>query len=187
MAKQIIKMSRDTSQAPAQLFRTIAGGIALLVILAAAGWLSQKITQADSWSGISVILLVAATVVFSILVERSLAMTTLFWKWRYRLAFILPVVVFSLTWIAVPAGSGILARAGLILTVGVGAMVGSLLTTGLREPLWRITHLLPGKSRRKCTSSTLSGWVHPVRLLPANASSTFFWQAAGWSSPLRYG
>jgi len=129
-------MSRDTTRTPAQIFRTIAGGIALLLILAAAWWLSHKITQAVSWSSVNAILLAASSVVYPVLVERSLVLTPLYWKWRYRLAFILPVVVFSLTWIIAPTEAGFWARASLFLLAILGVMVGSILTTGLREPLW---------------------------------------------------
>jgi lipopolysaccharide/colanic/teichoic acid biosynthesis glycosyltransferase len=136
MAKQIFKMSRDTSRAPAQIFTTIAGGIALLVILTAAWWLTYKITRPASWSGLNAALLVATSVVYPVLVERSLAMTPLYWKWRYRLAFILPVLVFCLTWITASAEAGFWVRAGLLLLVLLGIMAGSILTTGYRKPLW---------------------------------------------------
>jgi lipopolysaccharide/colanic/teichoic acid biosynthesis glycosyltransferase len=136
MAKQISKMSRDLTRTPAQIIRIAAGGLVVLVVMAFAWWLYKQIALAVTWSGLSVILLFASSIVCALLVERSLVMTPLYWKWRYRLASILPMLVFSLAWIGLLDEVGFQVSASLFIVAITGVFVGSLLTTGLREPLW---------------------------------------------------
>jgi predicted ABC-type exoprotein transport system permease subunit len=100
MAKQIFKMSRDISRAPVQIFRIAAGVLAVLLVMSFAWWFGNKIILAATRSGLNAVLLFALAIIYAVLVERSLAITPLFWKWRYRLAFVLPILGFALACIA---------------------------------------------------------------------------------------
>lgn len=136
MAKQIIKISRDMTRAPAQIFRAAVGVLTVLIALVIAWWVSSKFALTTPRNVLNSVLLLVAIVSYPLIVERLLSLTPLYWKWRYRLAFILPLLVFGFAWILVPVEADLPRRAGLFLAAAMGVTVGSLLTTGVREPLW---------------------------------------------------
>lgn len=136
MAKQIIKISRDMTRAPAQILKAVIGVVAVLITLVIAWWVSHQFAQETPQSILNAVLLLAVFVIYPLIVERLLWLTAVYWKWRYRLAFILPLLVFSLAWILVPGEADFFRRGSLFFVGATGIFLGSLLTTGLREPLW---------------------------------------------------
>lgn len=135
MSKQSGLTKGETKPAIYQAIRS-GVGLLLLGIVLAVEWYVYGIVGAMGAAPARGITLFFSQALLVVLVERCLAMSSLRLAWRYRLAFILPFLLFSMSWLLIQIASSRANPNGWFLIAAGGGFLGALLSTGLNISLW---------------------------------------------------
>ncbi len=136
MIKHPFRISRNSSRSTSWLvLRSVLGALCLLAALLLAVWYGTEMIRAEQPpAGGSLFLFVFYTIL-AILIERILSLMPVRRDWRYRLAFLIPSLLYLTVWLVTAAMDG-QAKVVWLLAASGGAFAGGLLATSIIEGLW---------------------------------------------------
>lgn len=136
MIKHPFRITRSGSHStPWLVLRSVLGGLCLLGALALAGWYGFEMVHFEQPPASGSVLLFVFYGILAILIERILSLTTVRRDWRYRLAFLIPSLLYCAVWLTTIA-LGEQAKLVWLLAACSGAFAGGLLATSIIEGIW---------------------------------------------------
>jgi lipopolysaccharide/colanic/teichoic acid biosynthesis glycosyltransferase len=136
MIKLPFRISRTSSRStPWLVLRSVFGTLCLFAALFLAGWYGIEMIRAEqppSWGGLFLFVFYS---ILAILIERILSLMPVRRDWRYRLAFLVPSVLYLIVWLVAAAMDGN-AMVLWLLAACIGSFAGGLLATSIIEGLW---------------------------------------------------